>query len=233
MPDQNERTLDRVGAVAGGLAVVLLIAIIQFFPAVPAADESLATIVDATSGQSQTLLIEAYVGALAGGALLVFGAAIAARLCRAGSVWWIVALSGMTAAVSFGFVGDLMSLVFVRAVGHGVTNDALWTAYGGDLAGFLQAVPYAVFMLGAGMGTRATGALPRWTGLVALGAAVLFVVGGASVAGREVDGAPFIYPLMLAYLGITIWTAAVSVAMWRRAGWDVSAAGVPAPVEAV
>lgn len=233
VPDNPERTIDRVGAIAGGVAVVLLMALIQLFPSAPAADESIATIADATASRSQTLLIEAYIGALASGALLVFGAAVAARLRRAGSVWWIVGIAGMTAAVPLSLVGWLMSVVFVRAVGHGVTGDALWTVYGGDLAGFLQAIPYAVFMLGAGMGTRATGALPRWTGLVALVSAALFVVGAASVAGREVDGAPFIFPLMLAYLAITVWTAAVSVAMWRRAGQDLSLVGVPAPAEAV
>lgn len=233
MPDSSARSLDRLGAAAGGVAVVLLVALLQLFPAIPAADESVASIAAATSDQSQTLLIGAYDGALASGALLVFGAAFAARLWRAGSMWWIVVLSGMTAAVSFSLVGELMILVFVRAVGHGVTGDALWIAYGGDLNGFLQAIPYAVFMLGAGMGIRATGALPRWTGLVALVAAPLFVVGAASVAGREVDGAPFIYPLMLAYLGITVWTAAVSVVLWRRAGQGILQPRVPVPAEAL
>jgi len=233
VPDGSERTLDRVGGIAGGVAVVLLIALIQLFPSVPAADESIATIAKATARRSHTLLMEAYVGALATGALLVFGAVVAARLRRAGSAWWIVALAGMTAAVPLSLVGWLMSLIFVRAVGHGVTDDALWTVYGGDLAGFLEAIPYAVFMLGAGMGIRATGVLPRWTGPVALAAAVLFVVGGASVTGREVDGAPFIFPLILAYLVITVWTAAVSIALWRRAGQDLSLAGMPTPAEAV
>jgi hypothetical protein len=233
VPDSPERTLDRVGAVAGGVAVILLMALIQLFPSAPAADESIATIADVTASRSQTLLIEAYIGALSAGALLVFGAAVAARLRRAGSVWWMVAIVGMTASVPLSLVGWLMSIVFVRAVGHGVSGDALWTAYGGDVAGFLQAVPYAVFMLGAGLGIRATGALPRWTGVIAFVAAALFVVGAASVVGREVDGAPFIFPLMLAYLAITLWTAAVSVAMWRRAGQDLSLAGVPVPAEAV
>lgn len=231
--ESPERTLDRVGSVAGGVAVVLLIALIQLFPSVPAADEPIATIANATASRSQTLLIEAYVGALATGALLVFGAAVAARLRRAGSAWWIVAIAGMTAAVPLSLVGWLMSIVFVRAVGHGVTGDPLWTVYGGDLAGFLQAIPYAVFMFGAGMGIRATGALPRWTGLVALVSAALFVVGAASVAGTEVDGAPFIFPLILAYLAITVWTVVVSIALWRRAGQNLCLAGTPTPAEAV
>lgn len=82
--------------------------------------------------------------------------------------------------------------------------------------GFVQGIPLALFMLGAGMGTRATGVFPRWTGFIALAAVPLLVVGVASIAGREVDGGPFIFPLMLAYLGMLVWTVAVCVVLWRH-----------------
>jgi hypothetical protein len=213
--DSSAHTLDRLGAAAGLAAAALLVALLMVFPAPPAADEPIATIAAKTADNSQALLAGAYVSSLAGGALLVFAAAVAARLRRRETVWWIVALVGMTAAVSLDFVACLMTVVFVRAVGHGVDGSALWIGYGGDDAGFLVGVPYAVFMLGAGMGIRVTGVLPRWLGLTALVSVPLFVVGAASVAGREVDGAPFVFPLMLAYLAISIWTAAVSVALWR------------------
>jgi hypothetical protein len=201
MSDGSARTLDRLGACAGFATVALLVAVLMFFPALPAADEPITSIAGEAARNANAILWGAYAGALLGAALLAFGAILSARLRvaeGAGGGWWILALAGVTAASCFGAVSDLMNVVFVRAVGHGLAGDGLWTAYGGDLVGFFQGAPLAVFLLGAGMGIRATGAFPRWTGIVALAASALFIVGTGSVAGREVDGGPLVFPLMLA-----------------------------------
>ena len=219
MHDSTARAFDRVGAAAGLVSIALLVALLMFFPALPAADESIATIAGDASDTKQMLLVGDYVGLVMGGLWLLFGVVVAARLRRAegpDGAWWMVVLAGITAAAAVGLVGNLFSVMFVRAVGHGVSDEALWTIYSGDLVGFAQGVPLAIFMLGAGFGTRATGVFPRWMGALALASVPLLVVGAASIAGREVDGGPFILPLMLAYLGMLAWTVAASVVLWRR-----------------
>ena len=220
MPDSSARSLDRLGAVAGVVAVALLVALMMFFPALPAADEPISAIAESAADRKQMLLAGDYIGALMGGAWLLFGVAVAGRLRRsepAGGGWWIVTLAGITASAAVGLLGNVFSIMLVRAVGHGLTGDGLWVAYSGDLVGFVQGIPLALFMLGAGMGTRATRVFPRWTSIVALAAVPLLVVGVASVAGREVDGGPFIFPLMLAYLGMLVWTIPVCLVLWRPA----------------
>lgn len=219
MHDSTLRAFDRLGAAAGVVSVALLVALLMFFPSLPAADESIATIAGEASNTKQMLLVGDYVGLVMGGLWLLFGVVVSARLRRAESAagaWWMVALAGITVSAAVGLVGNLFSVMFVRAVGHGLSDDALWTIYSGDLVGFAQGVPLALFMLGVGFGTRATGVFPRWMGILALTSIPLLGLGVASIAGREVDGGPFILPLMLAYLGMLVWTIAASVVLWRR-----------------
>lgn len=217
---ESTRSVDRAGAAAGVASVVLLVAIVMFIPALPAADEPIEGISRSAAENVSAIQFGAYLGALLGGAMLTFGAAAAARLRRADGRdggWWIVALGGMTAAVAIGSASDLLNVVFVRAVSHGATGNELWTAYVGDLAGFLQAVPYGVFMLGIGMSIRVTGTFPRWTGFLGLAGALLLVAGGGSIAGREVDGGPLVAPLMLGYFCMLVVILRISVSLWRDA----------------
>jgi hypothetical protein len=228
MNDRSQQLLDRVGGAAGIAGVLLLVALFTVFPALPAPDHRIAEIARKARDNTDGLLVAAYVGALMSGALLLFGAAVAARLRRveggAGG-WWLVALVGI-AASAIGIVGNAASLVFVRAVGHGASGPALWIGYGADhWLGVLTAIPLALFVLGASMGAQATRSLPRW--LVWLGVAVstLFVVGAGSVAGDEVDGGILGLVFLLGYLGLLVWIAGVSVSMLRR---PLRAIGEPA-----
>lgn len=219
MSGSSERSLDRLGAASAAGAAALLVALMMFFPSPPAADEPIAAIAKDVAGSEQALLLGDYVGLVMGGLWLLFGIIVAARLRRReddGGAWWMIAVAGVTASAAIGFLGNVSDVVFVRAVGHGLADDGLWTVYGGDLVGFAQAVPLSLFMLGMGLGNRSTGAFPRWTGVLALVTVPLLVVGAASVAGREVDGAPFTLPLMLGFLGMLVWSGAVSVVLWRE-----------------
>lgn len=219
MYDGPARSLDRLGAAAGVAAVALLVALLMFFPSLPAADESIATIVRDAADTKQMLLIGDYVGLVMGGLWLLFGVIVAARIRRAepdSGAWWMIALAGITASAAVGVLGNVLSVMLVRAVGHGLSDDALWAIYSGDLVGWAQGIPLALFMLGAGLGTRATGVFPRWTGILALVSVPLLVVGVAGIAGPEVDGGPLVFPLIVAYLGMVVWTVAVSVVLWRR-----------------
>ncbi len=229
MNHRSHQLLDRVGAAAGIAGVLLLVALFNVFPALPAPDDGIAEIAGKAKDNTDGLLLAAYVGALMSGALLLFGASLAARLRRAeGSEggWWLVALVGI-AGTSIGIVGNALTLVFVRAVGHGVTGSALWIGYGADhWLGVLTAIPLAVFLLGASIGARATRSLPRWLAWLGIAVSVLLVAGAGSVTGDEVDGGVLGLPLLLGYLGLIVWIVAVSVSMLRR---PHSAIADPAP----
>lgn len=219
MSDGSERTLDRVGALAGAFAVALLLSLFTVVPALPGPDEEIADIARSAASNDTALLLGSYLGALLSAALLVFGAAFAAALRRAegaGGGWWLVVLAGI-AATSVGIAGNVMAASFVRAVQHGVRGDALWVGYGSDHAsGTLLAVPLAVFLLGAGLGARATGVLPRWLAWSGTVTAVILFVGAASITGNELDGGPLGSALVLGYLALIVWIVAVSVVLWRK-----------------
>jgi hypothetical protein len=218
MSDSSERTLDRIGALAGLAAVLLLFSLFMVLPALPGPDEPITAIAASAVDDGTALLLGSYLGALMAGALLVFGAAFAAALRRAegpGGGWWVVALAGI-AGTSVGIAGNAMAASFVRAVEHGVRGDALWVGYSAEHAfGTLVAVPLGVFLLGAGLGARATGMLPRWLAWGALAVAVALVVGAASIAGNELDGGPLGVPLWLGYLALLVWILATSVVLRR------------------
>lgn len=229
MKDRSNRTLDRLGAIAGLAAVVLLVSLFTILPALPSPDKPISEIARSAAANREGLLAGAYLGALLSGALLVFGAVVAARLRRTeeNGGWWLLALCGI-AGSAFGIVGNVFSVVFVRAVGHGASGNELWVGYGADhWAGVLVGIPLAVFVVGAALGGRETHALPRW--LVFLGAlvALLLAVGAGSVMGNEVDGGILGSVLVLGYVGLIVWIVGVSASLWRRSG---QAAQVPVPV---
>jgi hypothetical protein len=218
MNHDSHQLLDRVGAAAGIAGVGLLVALFTVFPSLPAPDRAIGEIAGDASRNSNGLLFAAYAGALMTGALLLFGASVAARLRRAEGTaggWWLVAIIGI-AGTSIGLVADAMAVVFVRAVGHGATGSALWIGYGADhWLGTLEAIPLALFVLGASIGAHATGTLPRWLVWLGIASSVLLVTGAGSVAGDEVDGGALGLPIMLGYVGLLVWITTVSVSMLR------------------
>lgn len=220
MDTSSNRTFDRVGAAAGFVSVMLLLALFNAFPSIPAPSKGIDGIAASAATDRGAHLLAAYVGTLLSGSLVVFGAAVVTALRRSdvrGDGWWILALAGITIVSAIGIVADALVIVLVRAVGHGVGGDPLWLAYGGDhWLGTLMGVPFGVFLLGAGMGSRATRVLPRWLSWSAIALAVALVVGAGSVAGDEVDGGPLGGVLLLGYVGLLVWMIGVSVVLWRR-----------------
>lgn len=216
----SHRALDRVGAAAGLVSAALLVALFNAFPSIPGPNKGIHAIAGSASTDRGAHLLAAYVGTLLAGALVVFGAAVATALRRSdvrGDGWWILALAGITIVSAIGIVADALVIVLVRAVGHGVGGDPLWLAYGGDhWLGTLMGVPFGVFLLGVGMGSRATQLLPRWLSWSAIALAAVLVVGAGSVAGDEVDGGPLGVVLLLGYVGLLVWMVGVSIVLWRR-----------------
>jgi hypothetical protein len=220
MNDQFDRTLDRIGAAAGLAAVILLLALFTMFPALPAPDKPIGQIAHAAATDTDSYLRAAYVGALLSGALLIFGAAVAARFRRisgGADGWSVVAMVGIASAAAVGIVSNALTITLVRAVGHGARGDSLWIGYGTDhWIGVLTAVPLAVFLLGAGLGARASGAGPRWLGWLGVALAAVFVLGAGSVMGDEVEGGIPGTVLVLGYVGLLVWIVGSSVSMLRR-----------------
>ncbi|TML15311.1 MAG: hypothetical protein E6G33_08680, partial [Actinobacteria bacterium] len=83
MNERSDRTLDRVGAAAGIAAVLLLVSLFTMLPALPSPDKPISEIARSAAVNRDGLLAGTYLGALLSGALLVFGAVVAARLRRA------------------------------------------------------------------------------------------------------------------------------------------------------
>ena len=219
MNDSSDRLLDRVGAAAGIAVFALFLAIVMVAPALPAPNRSIEAIARAAADDATGILLGSYLGALMSGALLVFGASLAARMRRAeaaGGGWWLIALAGIS-ATAVGLATDAIVTTFVRSVGHGVRGATLWIGYPSGPDGVLIAIPLAVFFLGAGLGARSTAILPRWLGNTALALAALFVVGAGSVTGSEVDGGVLGLPLLLGYLGLLVWIVSASISLWRGA----------------
>lgn len=218
METRSDRTLDRVGAASGIAAMILLLALIMATPALRPPNHSMTEITRSARENADGILRGAYMGMLLSGALLLFGAAFAARLRRAeGSDggWWLVALAGI-AGTAVGIVSDTFVITFVRAVGHGAGGNALWIGYPSGPDGVLIAVPLAVFLLGAGLGARASCMLPRWLAWLAVALAAMFVVGAGGVMGDEVDGGILGAGLVLGYAGLVVWIVGSSVTMLRR-----------------
>ena len=218
MDESSGRSLDRLGAAAGLASVLLFVGIIAFMPAIPPPNHTIAAIARKATDDQAGILRALYLGALLTGALLVFGSSFAARLRRAegaGGGWWLVALAGI-AGTTVSLSTDMLFVTFVRAVGHGVSGNALWVSYPSGPDGVIIAIPLAVFLLGAGFGARASGILPRWLGWLATVLAVAFAVGAAGITGDEVDGGILGGFLLLGYAGLLVWTVATSVCLWRE-----------------
>jgi hypothetical protein len=219
-------TLGRLGAACGITHVLLFLAIINITPAIAIPSKAIDVIARGTQEHSLGIRLSLYLAALMTFALIVFAAAVAQSLKRAGSSdWWM--LCGVGAAclsMSLANEGDI--LTFVRAVGHGVSGDALWMSYPPAPDGFDMAVPAAVFLLGAGLGGLAGGVFPTWLGRFALVLSVGFLAGGAGIMGGEVDGGPFGAVLVLSFVGMWVWTVVISIRLWRTNAVEVAVARV-------
>jgi len=213
----------RVGAAAGLVAVALLVAIVAATPAVPAPDRTIAEIAATVGTHGDGLLLGAYLGGLMAIALLLFGAVTTIALRRDeqdGSAWWIVALVGIS-ATSIGLIGDALQVAWVDSARHGVSGDPLWALYSAPhVITLFTMLPLAVFLLGTGLGARASGAFPRWTAWLALVVAGLLVIGAGSATGDELTGGPLAIPLLIGIAAFLVWTVAVSVSLWRTPRGD-------------
>src|SRR5919206_1122058 len=95
-----------------------------------------------------------------------------------------------------------------------VVSKAVATAAGGPF--LVAAMGFAAFLTAAGLLTLRTGVFARWTGLVALVGGVSFLVTFLTVLDGTTDGSPFGYGFFPGAVALATWTAAASVATYRR-----------------
>lgn len=170
---------------------------------------------------------------LAGFVLLHFAGAIRDVLGRAESI-----ASGQVqlarvayAGAIVGAAGIAMAIVMVGAAtseGAGadpVVSRAVITASAGPY--LVAAMGFAALLGSAGVVTLRSGALPRWTGIIAIIGAIGFVATFASlIAGTGKDTA-FGYGFLPGILSLVVWSMAASIAMYRATGTPGSAAQPP------
>jgi hypothetical protein len=205
-------SIDRVGAVAGLTFVLLFVGLITSAPALPAPEHTISEIAASARDNRTGILVGVYVSMLLTGALLVFGGVVVARVRRTeddGAGWWVVAMAGLAGTA----VPDAGIAQFVWAVQHGASGSELWVGYPVSPDGIVWAIPLAVFLLG--VGAAGTSAFPRWLSWLALALSAMFVLGAAGVAFDEFGG-PLGPVLLLGYVGLFVWTLALSVVLWRR-----------------
>ena len=129
-----------------------------------------------------------------------------------------------------GMAGMAMASVMLAAASTNgadvdpVVSKAVATAAGGPF--LVAAMGFAAFLMATGVLTLRTGALARWTGIVALIGAVSFLITFLTVLDGTTDGSPFGYGFFPGVASLVVWTAATSVAMYRSA--QPSAAVAPA-----
>ena len=190
---------------SGVLAVVLMIAAFVVGGETPEADDSLSEVVSYYSEHDTDLQIASALLALGGFFFLVFSTTVAGVLRRAQGesggpsafsfAGGIVFAVGVTIFAGLGFtaadvVGDVEPSV-VQAL----------NALGADMF-FTVAVGTGAFLLGAGIATLKSGALPRWLGWAAV------VIGVIAITPAGFFG----------FIALGVWTLIVSVILSLRAG---------------
>src|SRR5919199_6040446 len=143
--------------------------------------------------------------ALGGAESPVRGSAQLARAAFAGAV---TGMAGMAIA----------SVMLSAASTNGadvdpVVSKAVATAAGGPF--LVAAMGFAAFLLATGLLTLRTGALARWTGIVALIGAVSFLITFLTVLDGTTDGSPFGYGFFPGVVALLTWTIATSIARYR------------------
>lgn len=135
-------------------------------------------------------------------ATLVFGA---------GLVWWAVTLvaDSLEGAAALNTLGGMADPTAVRALVEGTL-----LIYNGSIAFAVT----ALFMVSAGYAILATGALPKWIGLVAYASTILCLAAIPSMYGTVVDSSGFYNvagwgPSIAANLLPLIWIFSASISM--------------------
>ena len=210
---------ERLGAVAGIAAAVLLIAIIVVVPTGPSPGASGEDIKASLVTQGNAMLLGHYLEGLMLMLFLSFAASLRGVLRRA---------EEGAGALSTAMFGGAVATVAVILVAHAIQASlVLHTARDGDpalvralfdLAAMVDsfyAFPLAVFLAAAGAVMVRSRAVGRWLGWAAGAIALLMVVGQAgTITGTD----PLIAVGIVGFLSFVLWLLVASIMLLRRRG---------------
>jgi hypothetical protein len=208
---------ERLGAMAGIGAALILIGIIVVIPTGPSADASGEEIKAALLAQGNAMLVGHYLEGLMLMLFLWFAASLHDVLRRAEA-------GAETLATTM--LGGAIATVAVILVAHAIQAAlALRIAPDGDpallqalfaLAAMVDAffaIPLAVFLAATGAVVVRSGAISRWLGWAAGVIALLLVVG---LAGTLADTGPLVGVGIVGFLLFVLWLLAASSMLLRR-----------------
>ncbi len=217
----------RIGAIAGILFVVLLIAA-QFIAPSPSPKESIGTIISFYVHHRSAALWSGYLSAVSAAVQLLFVAAVFSALRRSEEQSSMLPMLMLGASIALLPVILLSSSFSVALTWNGAqsNNPAVARALF-DLSTvtlIFSDMVIGVFLAAASLATLRTRILPRWLGWLGLVGAALLLAGTASLfnPGGSFGGAPG----LLLYL---IWVITTSVLLLRRAQYAGQVEAVPAP----
>ena len=124
------------------------------------------------------------------------------------------------AGALIGVAGMSMALVTMAAASSDgakvdpVVSKAVATGAAGPY--LIAAMGFAAFLMATGVLTLRTGVFARWTGIVALVGGLCFVITFLTVLDGSTDGSPFGYGFFPGAVALVTWTAATSVATYRK-----------------
>lgn len=208
----GESAWERLGAVAGLAAALLLIAIIVFIPTGPAPD---------ASGEEITASFVTHHDAMLAGHILE-GVAVMLFLGFASGLRGILRRAeGGAETLSAAMFGGAVAAAALVLVAHAVRASlVLHTARDGDpalvralfdlsaMVDAFSALPLAVFLAATGALIVRSGAVARWLGWAAGTAALLMVVGSAKTLA---DVTPLVVGGVLGFLLFVLWLLLTSV----------------------
>ena len=211
------RGLERFAPLTGVLFVVLVIVAVIVGGETPDADDPIAKVVDYWNDNKDQAIVSAIIAAISGAFFLWFAGVLRAVLAAAEGAPARLANTAFGGAV-VGAVGwlVLIGFTFVAADTAGDVAPEVTQTMSVLQAEFFfpLAVGFAVFLLASGPAIVRSGALPSWTGWVAL------VLGVASLTPAGF----FAIVLML------VWVLAISVMLFQRGGTPPPATGVPGQI---
>ena len=207
----KNQVLQRFAPLTGVLFLLLVMVAFAVTGESPGSDDPTAEVVEYWTGKDTENVVSAVLGALAGVALVWFGASLRDAIARAeGGTGRLAALTFAGTVIAAVGLMTNSALQFAAAESAGDVPDEVTQSLGVLFAGFFFPMSggFALLILASGLAALRTGVLPRWLGWIQVVAWILFFTPAGS----------FAFPAAMA------WDAAVSLILFGRS----EGAGPPA-----
>jgi hypothetical protein len=232
----GDRIPQRVAGIAGLVFVVaLLVSTFALTPSgMPKVNDTALKWASFVSDHRGRLQVSTYVGGIGFVGLLFFSAALSnvfARiegLLRGPSTLIVVGGASTVAVAALG--GVLNAVLYFRTTPSSDLGVVRALVDGQSLAFTILAFPLAVLLAGGGISTLRNGVLPRWTGWLAIVAAIVSLVGGGTMAthGTFSEKGVFGGFEFGSFILLLVWVLASAVVLLVR-GFRASETDAPTP----